>query len=293
MSFEPVIIVGAGRSGTNMLRDLLTQLPGIVTWPCDEINYIWRHGNVTFPTDEFTSKMATLRTRRFINRAFDRLGGPNVTHVVEKTCANSLRVDFVDAVVPNAKYLYLVRDGRDVAVSASKRWTAPLDYPYVLRKARFVPKTDLPYYAVRYLASRFHRLLTKERRLSTWGPRYVGMDDTTAPIDLLELCILQWEKCVQRSDESFAKINPSRVCQLRYEDFVGNPVVHLHRIVSFLGIEVPDSQITKLVSTVSARSVGAAQRSLACEKWEALTGIVSGTLLQHDYAVPEELRKAA
>ena len=39
----PVIIIGAGRSGTNMLRDLLAQLPQFSTWPCDEINYIWRH----------------------------------------------------------------------------------------------------------------------------------------------------------------------------------------------------------------------------------------------------------
>jgi len=54
----PIIIVGAGRSGTNMLRDLLAQLPEFSTWPCDEINYIWRHGNRGFETDEFTREMA-------------------------------------------------------------------------------------------------------------------------------------------------------------------------------------------------------------------------------------------
>jgi hypothetical protein len=31
-------------SGANMLRDVLTLLPGVATWPCDEINYTWRHG---------------------------------------------------------------------------------------------------------------------------------------------------------------------------------------------------------------------------------------------------------
>ena len=39
--FTPVIIIGAPRSGTNMLRDILTNFEGIETWPCDEINYIW------------------------------------------------------------------------------------------------------------------------------------------------------------------------------------------------------------------------------------------------------------
>ena len=43
--FTPVIVVGTGRSGTNMLRDALCVLPGFDTWPCDEGNYIWRHGN--------------------------------------------------------------------------------------------------------------------------------------------------------------------------------------------------------------------------------------------------------
>ena len=50
---QDVIIIGAPRSGTNMLRDALTALPDCGTWPCDEINYVWRHGNVGFPSDEF------------------------------------------------------------------------------------------------------------------------------------------------------------------------------------------------------------------------------------------------
>ena len=44
-----VVIIGAPRSGTNMLRDVLTSLPGFATWPCDEINLIWRHGNRDLP----------------------------------------------------------------------------------------------------------------------------------------------------------------------------------------------------------------------------------------------------
>ena len=37
---KPVVIIGAPRSGTNMLRDVLCDWPGVVTWPCDEINLI-------------------------------------------------------------------------------------------------------------------------------------------------------------------------------------------------------------------------------------------------------------
>ena len=56
---ENIVLVGAPRSGTNMLRDVLTALDGIGTWPCDEINYIWRHGNVRYPSDELPRENAT------------------------------------------------------------------------------------------------------------------------------------------------------------------------------------------------------------------------------------------
>ena len=54
-----LVIIGAPRSGTNMLRDVLTSFDGIGTWPCDEINYIWRHGNVRYPSDEIPADRAT------------------------------------------------------------------------------------------------------------------------------------------------------------------------------------------------------------------------------------------
>ncbi|HUT60609.1 MAG TPA: sulfotransferase, partial [Phycisphaerae bacterium] len=125
MNYSPIIIIGAGRSGTNMLRDMLTAFPGVGTWPCDEINYIWRHGNARYATDEFPPELARPRVRAYIRRAFDRLAARRgLSHVVEKTCANSLRVQFVRAVVPEARFIHIVRDGRDVAVSAVQRWTA-------------------------------------------------------------------------------------------------------------------------------------------------------------------------
>ena len=57
--YKKLIIIGAPRSGTNMLRDLLCSIDGVGTWPCDEINYIWRHGNLKENTDEFKSHHAS------------------------------------------------------------------------------------------------------------------------------------------------------------------------------------------------------------------------------------------
>ena len=145
--YQPVVIIGAGRSGTKILKASLCRLPGAGSWPCDEINYVWRHGNASESHDELQPERARPRVRRYIRRCFDRLARRRgLAHVVEKTCANSLRVAFVDRVVPDALFVFLVRDGRDVVASARKRWKAPLDLPYLLAKARFVPLTDVPYY---------------------------------------------------------------------------------------------------------------------------------------------------
>src|SRR5437667_64703 len=112
-AYTPIILVGAGRSGTNMLRDVLVRVRGFGTWPCDEINYIWRHYNVRYPTDEFPAELATTPVKKYIRSAFLRMARrDNLAYVVEKTCANSLRIRFVDQVLPEARYVFIVRDGR-------------------------------------------------------------------------------------------------------------------------------------------------------------------------------------
>src|SRR5690625_4081830 len=177
-SYQPIIIIGAGRSGTNMLRDILVKITGFVTWPCYEINYIWRHGNTSQETDEFESELATPEVQSYIRKSFQKISSKNnYSHVVEKTCANSLRVGFVSRVLPNAKFIHIIRDGRDVVASSKKRWDAPLDIPYIMKKARYVPLTDLPYYAFKYMWNRIYRILSNEKRLASWGPRFNGIDE--------------------------------------------------------------------------------------------------------------------
>ena len=53
----------SARLGTNLLRDVLVRLPGLGTWPRDEINCSWRHCNLFFPTDELSPGQATSAVR--------------------------------------------------------------------------------------------------------------------------------------------------------------------------------------------------------------------------------------
>lgn len=263
MRYREVIIIGAPRSGTNMLRDVICKLPGFGTWPCDEINYIWRHGNARWPSDELPAELATAGVRTHINRQFARCArrGP-LNHVVEKTCANSLRVPFVDRVLSEAQYIFIYRDAIDAVASAIKRWKAPLDLVYTLKKARFVPLTDIPYYSLRFVKNRLYRLHSRERHLAFWGPMPDGLMTLPEQHSLFELCAMQWNACVKLAAEALKGMPPRKVHVVSYEDFVASPVRQLRAICSFLDVE-PYYPLDQAVQAVSDSSVGKGMHDIA------------------------------
>ncbi|MEM7366037.1 MAG: sulfotransferase [Pseudomonadota bacterium] len=278
MNAKSIVVIGAPRSGTNMLRDALCGLHGLATWPCDEINYVWRHGNVLFPTDELPAELATTAICGYVNRSFDwvrRRYGVDI--VVEKTTANCLRVEFVNTVLPDARFVYIYRDGLDVIASARHRWTAKLDLPYLARKARFVPMGDLPFYATRYLMNRFHLKFSGTQRLATWGPRFCGMDELSEDASLEELCARQWQRCVARAESALAGIPADRVVAVSYERFVRCPASELSRILEHFEIDRSDEDINSAVAAVNTRSVGRGHDELR-EHIQYLREIVGETL---------------
>lgn len=280
----PLVIVGAARSGTNMLRDVLTELPGFGTWPCDEINYIWRHGNRSHPTDELTPQHATTEIGRYIRSQFDKIARrENASTIVEKTCANSLRVGFVDAVLPEARYVFIYRDGRDVVASALKRWRAPFEPGYILAKARYVPIQDLPYYASRYLANRLHRIVSREKRLAFWGPQFEGIEEALQTRTLSEVAAMQWARSVEKSLDDFEAIDPKRVHRVRYEDFVSDGSAEMRRLESFLECEVSTDLISRLIGGVSPRSVGKWKKDFDEETHRLVMPHLEGTLERLGY----------
>lgn len=261
--FQPVIIIGAGRSGTNMLRNALTRVAGVTTWPCDEINYIWRYGNARRPHDELLPNHISTETRRYIRRAFRRQASrTSAAWLVEKTCANSLRVEFVDAIIPEAKFLFIVREGRDVVASALKRWTAGLELTYLLKKAVYVPPADIVYYASRYLSSHLQRLQSHEKRLASWGPRFDGLDELLKTSTLPEVCAHQWRESVNQAAKGLAQLPAERVHFVRYEDFVLKPVYRLQEVLEFLAVPAALDTCRDCVTGISSRSVGKWQREL-------------------------------
>lgn len=285
--FTPVIIIGAGRSGTNMLRDSICTIPSFSTWDCDEINPIWRHGNTGHPDDLFTEEHADPKVTRFIRQQFfkqwKRQGKPEF--LVEKTCANSLRVSFIAKVLPEAKFIYIVRDGTDVTASARRRWKGEMEIPslpYYWSKIRNTPFSDLPNYAWRFIASRIDFILGKKQHMSFWGPQFPSLKYLPKNTPLLELCARQWTECVEASDNSFATIPETKWTYIRYEDFVADPNNAMEAILGFLQVDINAEDIEASISNISSKSVGKA-KLIKNHFDKSIVDILSPSLTRHGY----------
>lgn len=252
-----IVIIGAPRSGTNILRDVVCRLRGFGTWPCDEINPIWRHGNLDYRNDALPARRATATVRSFIRGHFARLAAArDLDIVVEKTCANSLRVPFVDRVLPEARYLFIVRRPEDAVPSAMQRWKSSLDIAYSLRKLRFTPLSDAPHYMLGALRNRLARALRGGGRLSTWGPRPPEAGAWRLDQSLAEICVVQWRACVEASVSALQVMDRSRVVATTYADFTREPETVLATACSRWDFDLEDTDIREAVRDVVDTSVG-------------------------------------
>lgn len=282
---DDVIIIGAPRSGTNMLRDVLTALPGFGTWGCDEINLVWRHGNRDFPSDELGADQARPEVREYLRGTFEKVRRrTGASRIVEKTCANSLRVEFVHRVAPGARYLFITRDGLDAAASAVARWHAPLDLRYTAAKVRYVPPRDLPHYGLRFLGNqrrRRHAGPGADRSHGWWGPKPQDWEQllSTRPLD--EVAVVQWQRCVEVAQRGLAEIPGDQVRHIVYEEFVHDPEAGLRDLLDFIGD--PGAFDQAAVAGVTASSVGKGRASLSADARARLATAAGETLEELGY----------
>jgi hypothetical protein len=279
----PIFIVGAPRSGTKMLRGAFAVHPDVVIFP-SEIDFFWRYGNEHLSTDDLKVEHARPEVIRFIRKRFEALSARNgVSRVLDKTCSNALRLDFVHTVFPEAYIIHLLRDGRAVAESARRRWQARPELSYYLDKIRWVHLSDALYYGPGYL--RFHltnrRLFSK--RPTTWGPRFSGIDELVLERSLIEVCGLQWKACVQAAEAALKRLPPDRVITVRYEDLVSDPEAGLQRIFLRVRLTFAPACQDFVAEKIHQGNVKKWRERLSTEDLRLLLPLIQSELLHHGY----------
>lgn len=250
-----LVLIGAARSGTKILRDALAAATGVGKVPYD-VGYVWRFGSEDTPDDVLDPLAVTERTRAFIQRFVDGYAcGQCEAVVIEKTVGNAVRVPMVANVLPDARYIHLIRDGVDVIESTRRQWTAPTDLHYLVGKARHFPLRLLPGYGVKYLRSLSHRRATSEGRVGSWGLRYPGIDNDLQQHELLVVCARQWRYGVTLARTDLARLKLP-VVEVRYEDLVHDPGGQLDRVAQFAGLHVSTASLVAAGSAIYTTSQG-------------------------------------
>jgi hypothetical protein len=279
-----VVVIGAARSGTKLLRDALTAALGAGSVPYD-IGYVWRFGNEDLPDDVLSAEQMSAKTRRYVVRFIDRYAAGDPSLVVEKTVGNTLRVAAVAATLPDAYFIHLIRDGIDVAESTRRQWMAAPDPRYLVAKLRHFPLRLIPTYGVRYVRSFAHRSRDPQHRVGTWGPRYPAIDVDLRSTDLLTVCARQWRESVTRACHDLAHLRV-KVAEVRYEDLVADPVGELDRLARFVDPKALASRVAAAAAAVSADRRGHGRDHLAEEELARLDAELGSLLVELGYERP-------
>ena len=263
----PVLIIGAHRSGTTMLYRFLSSLPGMCGWY--EPMPIWRTGHAYRDSDVAVAVDAKpwvkTRIRRLFEKYQERNGG---SRIVEKTPCNVLRVKFIHEVLPEAKILHIVRDGRANLCSLLEKYES--DRLYTLRRRKLGRRSVVQYLTVRlsqalwwewpaYLPRACHgfwKTHFSKEHVAIWGLRYPGWRrDIAKGLPIHEVAAKQWVSAVDTALANLETLPATSWLNLRYEDVVRDPQLWLQRIADFCEIGVAPDTVAELSESVHDQSL--------------------------------------
>lgn len=229
-----VFLVGAPRSGTKLLRDTLSRHPDVAAVPLS-LNHLWRRGMEDVEHDAYSVSRLTPAQRKQLREDFsDRFGAAPLR--LEKNTRHSLRMDYVHAIFPDARYLHIVRDPRDAVPSIRERWRQPFDASYLFRNPWWIwSLKDLVRPGTRNVLRLMGRLLRGRERIAAWGPRLEDLDVLLERRPLFEVCCLQWKRCVE-GVLAFREAHGERVHRLSYENLVREPHRQLEGVLDHLDL---------------------------------------------------------
>ena len=305
---RPIVVVGAAKSGTRIVPRILRDHPEIAYW--DEPNYVWKAARMRASHDVVSDTAITLEELAKIRNKFNEyVRSSQRSRLCEKTPANCLRLPLVLKALPDAKVIHIVRDGRDVAISAMRRWTGRSDVSGRLRndasKRRAIWRRDpVPIRRMRnrltqgreaVLYGLWHfpdmsRLVLNDLGVlssALWGPRVPGLGDLHKSMPVLETCAIQWRFCVESCLSYFLDPCGSENCNVwtvRHEDLCSEPRRFIDNLFEFVGLE-PHYDPAQLAERIERGNRGFWKEELTAAEINSLHIHLSSTLAKLGYDV--------
>ena len=204
----PIFIIGAPRSGTNIFYRTFAKHPDLA-WISNitkkvpssllmtrvimlfrndhrptEANNIWQ--KFTGDDDEFLNRDdVTAAARKYLSKVLqNNLQLFNKPRFVNKCPGNSVRIEFLKEIFPDAIFIHIIRDGRAAA--------------YSIMRSRL------------------------EHSGSYWSVKPPGWQ-ALLKLPLIDACALQWKMTVESILQSAKKLPRGQYMEVKYEEFVARP----------------------------------------------------------------------
>lgn len=276
----PIFVIGAGRSGTNLIAEILCADARF--WNLYENRYIWNFGAQRLDHDVRTSEDATEKVTKYIRSFFEKNEIRHKRTMVDKTPSNVFRVDFAHTVLPEARFVNVLRDGRDNVVSRRVEWYGGRSScrlnggrqkgsaeGYTIRYAHFkrrlhhlvalakrgnLPPERWPVFLRDNLPQYFYTTVT--RQPARWGERPPGMKEMLRVYGLLVTAGIQWRESVMHATQQGRALPPDKYIEIRYEDFLRQPELEWTRIADFIGVDAEGPSLDYIRSSVQQENYG-------------------------------------
>lgn len=134
--------------------------------------------------------------------------------MLEKAPRNSLRVPFLEALFPDARYVQLQRDGRENVNSLINAWRTHRYRTYRLPEPHSIPGCDPNWW--------------KFVLYPGWRA------DARGPVEVV--CAKQWIASNEHALDALAVVPEERRTVVRYDDLVADPIAEVERLMTFLGL---------------------------------------------------------
>ncbi|SFN10680.1 sulfotransferase [Dokdonella immobilis] len=262
---RPVFIVSPPRSGSTLLFETLARAPALYTVGGES------HGRLEgmpelhpaargfesnrLGVDEATPAVIAELRSRFDEVLRDRDGSSappgHRLRMLEKTPKNALRIPFLRKVFPDARFIYLYREPREVLSSMIEAWSS----------GRFRTYPNLPDWGQ-----------------PAWSLALVPGWRELRGKPLPEIVARQWEATTRILLDDLAEVPADRVHRVRYDAFLAAPQSVIQGLCSELGLDwdtLLKAALPHSVHTLSAPSAGKWRRHE--HEIEAILPLIAGT----------------
>ena len=295
-----VFIVGSPRSGTTILGNILDCHQKVSQW--FEPYFVWDHYFRHYPHDERNEKEMTPRIKHQIYSAFLKFKKKTGSKIiVDKSPRNSLKIPFILEIFPHARFIHILRDGRDATLSIHKEWdrikrivhTPNQKFAYVkdlpgiinwLRKQPFfLDKMKSLWFETHYNFIDNSKHLNKLRWNGNigWGPRFKHWEEFFNKCSLLQFNAYQWLNCVENVNKNWSKIPNGNKIEIKYEDLLKKEG-KIKEIIGFLGVKT-DDHFLHSIPELKRDNYNKWQKELLREQANSLVHILTPMLIKLGY----------